>query len=180
MKRYLLITLAVLAVAFGVGAGIAVLENPNLGVKDQKDNIQKPLSSLPDFSYEDIEGVMRQSSEWDDNILVLNFWANWCPPCRAETPAFVALQEQYADRGIQFVGLAVDEKDLVIDFADTYGVNYPMLLGDLQAVELSKQLGNRLGGLPYTVVVRPGGELEHRQPGEMKKDELEIILQRLL
>ncbi len=180
MKRYFLIMLAVLAVAFGVGAGIALLENPNLVVNDQKDNIQKPLSKLPEFSFEDIEGVVRQSSEWENNILVLNFWATWCPPCRAETPAFVALQEQYGGQGIQFVGLAVDEKDLVIDFADTYGVNYPMLLGDLQAIELSKQLGNRLGGLPYTVVVNRGGNLEHRQPGEMKKDELEGILQRLL
>lgn len=180
MKRYLLITLAVLAAAFGVGAGIALLETPSLVVSNQQDNIAPPLSDLPEFSFEDIDGQMRNSTEWEDNILVLNFWATWCPPCRAEIPAFVELQEQLGDQGVQFVGLAVDEKDLVVDFADTYGVNYPMLLGDLQAIELSKKLGNRLGGLPYTVVVRPGGELEHRQPGEMKKDELEVILQRLL
>jgi hypothetical protein len=68
----------------------------------------------------------------------------------------------------------------VADFADTYGVNYPMLLGGLDAVELSKRLGNRLGGLPFTVVVDRRGEVQHRQPGEMKKDELDRILQTLL
>jgi len=180
MRRYLLITLAVLAVAFGVGAGIALLENPSLVVRDQQDNIRQPVTELPDFAFEDLEGRLRERGEWEGRVMVLNFWATWCPPCHAETPAFVELQEEYGAQGVQFVGLAVDEKDLVMDFADTYGVNYPMLLGDLNAIELSKQLGNRLGGLPYTVVVTRDGEVAHRQPGEMKKDELESILQGLL
>ena len=180
MRRYLLITLAVLAVAFGVGAGIALLENPRLAVSDQQDEVRAPEAELPDFSFEDIEGQPRDSAEWSDKVRVVNFWATWCPPCRAETPAFVELQERYADRGVQFIGVAVDERELVADFADTYGVNYPMLLGGLDAVELSKRLGNRLGGLPFTVVVDRRGEVQHRQPGEMKKDELDRILQTLL
>ena len=142
--------------------------------------VVEEISELPAFSYPDLDGRQRHSSEFADKVVVLNFWATWCPPCRAETPAFVELQERYADQGVQFIGVAVDERELVADFADTYGVNYPMLLGGLDAVELSKRLGNRLGGLPFTVVVDRRGEVQHRQPGEMKKDELDRILQTLL
>ena len=181
MRRYLLISLAVLAVAFGVGAGIALLENPRLlRQADDEHGLLEPAVTLPDFTFEDLDGRQRRNDEWLSRILVLNFWATWCPPCRAETPAFVQLQEDYSSRDVQFVGIAIDDRDPVIEFAETYGVNYPILLGDLQAVELSKQLGNRFGGLPYTVVVDRRGYVRHRQPGEMTKERLEQILQSLL
>lgn len=181
MRRYLLITLAVLAVAFGVGAGIAVLENPRLFRQaGDASGLLEPSATLPDFAFEDLEGRRRGNSEWPDQILVVNFWATWCPPCRAETPAFVELQHEYLSRDVRFVGIAIDDRDPVAEFAETYGVNYPILLGGLDGVELSKQLGNRFGGLPFTVVVDRRGYVRHRQPGEMTKERLEQILQSLL
>ncbi len=138
-----------------------------------------PVEQLPDFSYPDLEGRPRHISEWNDKVLVLNFWATWCPPCREETPLFVALQEEYADRNVQFVGLAIDDKEAVIEFADTYGVDYPILLADMEAMKLSRQLGNRFNGLPYTLVVAPGGKIAARHFGGMKREQIEPLLKRL-
>jgi thiol-disulfide isomerase/thioredoxin len=182
VRRYLLISLAVLAVAFGLGAGIALLENPRQAGGDAggESGLLTPADTLPEFSLPDLDGRPRANSEWSGQVLVVNFWATWCPPCRAETPGFVELQEKYQAQDVRFVGIAIDEREPVREFADSFGVNYPMLIGGLDAVELSKQLGNRLGGLPYTVIIDRRGYVRHRQPGEMPKERLDEILRSLL
>jgi len=137
-------------------------------------------SQRPEFSLPDLEGTTRKLSEWNGKVLVVNFWATWCPPCRKETPAFVALQEQYGAQGLQFIGVAIDERDNVEAFADTYGVNYPMLLGDLDAINTSKQYGNRFGTLPYTVIVDRQGKINFIQRGELLKTTAEEKIKALL
>jgi thiol-disulfide isomerase/thioredoxin len=127
----------------------------------------------PDFRLPDLEDRVRSVSEWNGKVLVVNFWATWCPPCRKEMPAFIELQEKYADKGLQFVGIAIDEKDKVIDFSDTYGVNYPMLVGDLEAIKLGKAYGNRFGALPYTVIIDRGGNIRFTQRGELPRETAE-------
>ena len=134
---------------------------------------------LPSFSYPDLAGQQRHSQEFTDKVMVLNFWATWCPPCRKETPAFVALQEAFAG-DVQFVGIAIDDEDPVRDFAANFAVNYPMLLGDVEAVTLSRQLGNRYEGLPFTVVMAPGGRVVLRHAGELDRAQLEPLLRELL
>lgn len=132
------------------------------------------------FTLHDLNGVNHQSAEWQGKILVVNFWATWCPPCRKETPMFVDLQEQYAARGLQFLGIAIDDINKVKDFVDTYAVNYPVLIGDQDAIKIAKKYGNRFGALPYTVIINRQGTIVHAQAGEMKRDKTEKILQRLL
>lgn len=136
-------------------------------------------STLPYFTYPDLDGQQRRSNEWANKVVVLNFWASWCPPCREETPTFVQLQEEYAARGVQFVGIAIDDKEPVQEFVDSYGINYPILLGDVDAVTVSKRLGNRFEGLPFTVVIKPGGELYKRHTGGMSRSQLEPVLREL-
>ncbi len=136
------------------------------------------IDVLPGFSYPDLDGRQRQSSEFTDKVVVLNFWATWCPPCRKETPEFVALQEAYAG-GVQFIGIAIDDEDPVREFADSYGVNYPVLLGDIEAVSLSRRLGNRYEGLPFTVVAAPGGNVVLRHTGGLDREQLEPLLREL-
>lgn len=142
--------------------------------------IAKIGSHRPEFSLPDLEGVQHKLSKWDGKVLVVNFWATWCPPCRKETPAFVELQEKYGAQGLQFIGVAIDEKDNVEDFADTYGVNYPMLLGNLDAINISKQYGNRFGTLPYTVIVDRKGKINFIQRGELLKTTAEEKIKALL
>lgn len=133
---------------------------------------------VPGFAYPDLDGRQRQGSEFTDKVVVLNFWATWCPPCRKETPEFVALQEAFAGK-VQFIGIAIDDEDPVRDFADTYAMNYPVLLGDVDAVALSRRLGNRYEGLPFTVVARPGGQVVLRHAGGLERDQLEPLLRKL-
>ena len=135
---------------------------------------------LPEFSYADLKGQERTRREWPDKILVVNFWASWCPPCRAEMPLFVELQREYGGAGVQFVGIAIDDPEPVQAFVDELALNYPTLLGDMDAVELSRRLGNRFGGLPFTVVTRSDGRIVLRHSGELSRESLEPLLQTLL
>jgi len=144
--------------------------NKPAGVGDQR----------PAFTMTDIDGQQRTITEWDNKVLVINFWATWCPPCRKETPAFVELQYQYGDQGLQFIGVAIDEMDNVINFTDTYGVNYPMLIGNLDAIDVSKAYGNRFGSLPYTVIVDRKGVIRYVVRGELEKHVAEKQIKALL
>jgi peroxiredoxin len=132
------------------------------------------------FSLQDLDGTNHEFSEWDGKIRILNFWATWCPPCRKETPMFVEMQEQLGDKGLQFIGVAIDEKQKVQDFMDTFGVNYPMLIGTDDAIEVAKQYGNRFGALPWTVIINREGTIVHTQGGEMTRQKAESIIQPLL
>lgn len=124
----------------------------------------------PDFTLPDLDGVNHSIREWDGKVVVLNFWATWCPPCRKETPMFVELQEELGAQGLQFIGIAIDNKEKVTDFVDTFGVNYPMLIGGDNAIKVSKAYGNRYGALPYTVVINRAGVVTHVQRGEFTRE----------
>lgn len=135
------------------------------------------LEKVPSFSYHDLKGHKRWSTEWTgQNILVLNYWATWCPPCRKEIPGFIKLQEEFRRQNVQFVGVAIDDKDDVIDFAEHHKINYPTLLGDIEAAEIARKMGNRFSGLPFTVISKPGGDIVASKTGEYSEQDLRKIL----
>ena len=144
-------------------------------VKEAKAVISK---QRPSFVLPDLDGTMQNIEQWDGQVLVLNFWATWCPPCKKEMPAFLELEEQYAAKGLQFVGIALDDPGIVQDFVDTMGVDYPILVGDEEATKVSTAYGNRLGALPYTVVVARDGQIVNTFRGEVTKKQLEKVIQR--
>ncbi len=180
MKPIQIISLAVAGAVLGavVGAGWQYWhrQQPVIGQQAEAGLLQ----SLPEFSFPDLQGGTRNASDWRGKVVVLNFWATWCPPCREETPLFVELQDKYGAAGVQFVGIAIDDQAPTREFVDTYGVNYPVLLGDMQAVALSKQLGNRFEGLPFTVIAGPTGRVALRHAGGMTREQIEPALQELL
>ncbi len=183
MNKKLLLLAGLLAISLSGCDSNA--ETSSASTSNEQTNVSTPViakigSYRPEFSLPDMDGVQRKLTEWDGKVLVINFWATWCPPCRKETPAFVELQEKYGAQGLQFIGVAIDEKDNVEDFADTYGVNYPMLLGDLDAINTSKQYGNRFGTLPYTVIVDRKGKINFIQRGELLKTTAEEKIKALL
>lgn len=135
---------------------------------------------LPAFSFSDLEGNQRASREWDNKILVINYWATWCAPCRREMPLFIETQNKLADKGVQFVGIAIDEPNLIQDFADVYDINFPTLLGDTKAMELSSVMGNRFQSLPFTAIYDRQGKTQFVHAGEVTEEMLNKVLIPLL
>ncbi|MGV6826065.1 MAG: TlpA family protein disulfide reductase, partial [bacterium] len=127
-----------------------------------------------------LDGSIAPESEWQDKIRVVNFWATWCPPCRKEMPVFIKLQNQFASQNVQFLGIAIDDRAAVQDFVDQYGINFPTLIGDERALNLSRDLGNRYGGLPFTAIVDQSGKVVIRHTGELSEDRLRVALEELV
>lgn len=135
---------------------------------------------LMDAALADLKGVKTPLGTWKGKVLVINFWATWCAPCRKEIPAFIRMQQKLGPRGLQFVGVAIDEKDKVALYAREMGINYPILVGELDAVELSRSLGNQLGALPFTVIVDRAGKVVKTELGGVDEARLTQLIQPLL
>jgi len=125
------------------------------------------INSLPDIRLQDTAGREITSNSWAGKVVVLNYWATWCPPCLREMPMLAQLQQGYDTGRLQVVGVAIDDADSVRRFLDENQVDYQILLGDVASVELSKRLGNRTGGLPFTVVFDRVGRLVFSHNGEI-------------
>jgi len=128
---------------------------------------------LPAFSLPDLDGRPHSWAEWQGKIRVINFWATWCPPCRREIPDFVALQARYASRGLQVIGIAIDDQEAVGTYLKEVTVNYPVLVGGNEAIELGEQMGNKVGAIPFTVIADADGHIIFSQLGEMDKNKIE-------
>lgn len=140
---------------------------------------QQPMP-LPTFSFLDLNGALQTSTQWQNKIVVINFWATWCPSCLKEIPAFTALQNQYGEK-VQFVGIALDDLDAVKSFQKNTAVNYPLLIsGDWAGFQLAKKLGNLVSAIPYTVVANKEGLVIYHHSGEVSADELKAVIEPLL
>ncbi len=128
-------------------------------------------ATLPDLS-----GRPQRVDQWKGKVLVVNFWATWCAPCREEIPAFVKVQQRMAPKGVQMVGIAVDQPDKVKPYAAEMGINYPILIGELEAMDLARAAGNELGGLPYTVIVDRSGKVVNAQLGGITESKLDALV----
>lgn len=133
----------------------------------------------PDFTLPDLDGRPRAVDEWHGKVLLINFWATWCAPCREEMPLLVDLQREFGSRGLQVIGVAMDDVEAVRAFAAEFGVDYPLLTGQQPVMELVRRYGNRLGAIPYTAVVGRDGRLAHLQAGLLHRDEILPVLEAL-
>lgn len=171
MKQTLLIiAVAVLALTGGVWAR-QHLNGPENQVE---------AKAIATFDFPDLEGNRHTLSDWSGKVIIVNFWATWCPPCRKEIPEFAALQQEYGDQGLQFIGIAIEDKEPVEEFIDFIEINYPILIGGDPAIELAQQLGNTLGAVPFSVVIDLQGQIVHRQAGEFSKDKVIKLIEPLL
>ena len=130
---------------------------------------------LPDTS-----GKEQPLAQWRDKVLVVNFWATWCAPCREEIPGFIQFQERFRADGVQFVGVAIDQKERVAPYAKEMGINYPLVVGGLETMEFARQLGNQRSVLPFTLVIDRSGKVASVQVGMLRPEKLESLLKPLL
>lgn len=172
-RRRLLLIAAAAVGAAALAGGIALYQHGETSAP--RDGSAVLALVLPD-----VDGRQQPLSQWRGKVLVVNFWATWCAPCREEMPHFIAAQTRDGAKGLQFVGIAVDQVDKVREFADEIRLNYPALIGGLGAIELSKALGNDLAALPFTIILDRSGSVVHTQLGPLKPAQLDALLDRLL
>lgn len=135
----------------------------------------KPAPQL-NFSLPDLADKLQSVTQWQGKILIINFWATWCPPCLKEIPEFIKLQDEYKDKGVQFVGIAIEDKQPVEDYLKRIKINYPVLIGGEGATMLAQQLGNVINTVPFTVIINQQGQIMHHQLGELTREKvLEVI-----
>lgn len=123
------------------------------------------------------EGVPMLMQQFAGKPLLLNFWATWCPPCVEELPLLSQFQEKQRSRGWQVLGLAVDQPSAVRAWLARSPLTFPVAMAGLAGTDLSKQLGNLTGGLPFSVVLGPDGALLHRKAGQLTPEDLALWAQ---
>jgi thiol-disulfide isomerase/thioredoxin len=124
----------------------------------------------------DVKGIAQPLAQWRGQWLVVNLWATWCTPCRAEMPAFSRLQRKYAGRGVQFIGITLDTQARIDEFLTQTSVGYPLLLGSHTLIPLFAELGNTAGGLPFTILIDRQGRLLRAHQGIWREAELDAVL----
>ncbi len=131
---------------------------------------------------DDLNGNQHTLADWHGKVLLVNFWATWCPPCRQEIPLLVKLQAKYAAQGLQVVGIATDEQNEkdVRTFMRQMVVNYPILMGDSRVPQIISALGGNFIGLPYTVVLDREGRVFKIHSGELDPAEAEGLIRTAL
>lgn len=163
-----ILMLSLAGVALWLGRAAAPPANPHA--------IQASSGAIYSASFTDMAGVPQALGKWQQKLLVINFWATWCGPCKEEMPILAKLQQKYASQGLQIIGIAADSALNVNNFVQKTPINYPLLPDEAQAIDFSRRLGNRAGLLPHTVVVAPGGITLHTQLGAISEREFEAII----
>jgi peroxiredoxin len=137
-------------------------------------------SALFAASFTDIQGKIQPVAQWQNQIIVVNFWATWCPPCRDEMPELSALQEKYRDRGLVVLGISTDDVAKTRQFAEEAPISYPLLASEADTMNLAATLGNDRDVLPYTLVLRRDGSIAASYFGRIDSQALESTLSSLL
>ena len=138
------------------------------------------VKALRMLSLPDLNGSQQAMAQWNGKILVINYWASWCAPCKEEMPAFSRLYDKHVSNGVQFVGISIDSPDKVRQFQKDSPVTYPLLLGSMDTMQVVSGLGNPMQGLPFTVILDRQGEVHSTKLGRFSETVLDQRLQGLI
>jgi len=157
------LTLAAGAFAWGLLFGAA----PGPGIS---------ATALYSTRFPDQRGNSIALAQWQGKVLLINFWATWCEPCRKEIPHLIAMQTRLGERGLQVLGIAIDKPDNVVAYSAQLDINYPLLTDEDSGMALSKRLGNRAGIVPFTALVDRQGQVLSVFAGPLSENQLEAML----
>lgn len=136
--------------------------------------------AMIDFTLPDLDGKPQSLQQWRGKVILINFWATWCPPCREEIPLFVELQKKHPAGDLQIIGVAIDDKTAVMLYRQSAGINYPILVGNNDTMDLVARYGNHLDSLPFSVIIDRSGSIAVRKLGAFSKLELNSLVEPLL
>jgi thiol-disulfide isomerase/thioredoxin len=163
MKKPILITsIAIIALLSGIEARTLI----------SAPKAETNQASLTEFSLPDLTGKQRSIKEWSGKVLVINFWATWCPPCLKEMPEFEAMHQEFGKKGLQFIGIALDDPEPVKEFIASKKITYPILIGQDQGTKIAHDLGNVVNTVPFTVIVNQQRHIVKSHMGTLTRDEL--------
>ena len=163
------------------GAAAAVFLLLFAAVLIQQAHSQGNYGRAPDFKVTDLSGKSISLSDYKGKVLFLNFWATWCPPCRAEIPDFVEAYGEHKTKGLEILGISLDSKgkEAIVAFVDKYKINYPVVLETRNTTE--QLIDDYQPGqfIPTTIVIDKQGRIRNKQVGQMSKDMLLKYFQQL-
>ncbi|MBC8519950.1 MAG: TlpA family protein disulfide reductase [Gammaproteobacteria bacterium] len=160
---------------------VLLLSIVSLSVAAEKIDGKNVWSELPPFVLLDNADNERNLSEWRGKVLMVNFFATWCAPCRYEVPHLIKLQEEYGPQGLQIIGIGFDEGKKVKNYARSLEITYPVLVADPeQHPTLMKRWGNETGVIPYLFVVDQDGTVSMSQNGSFSERHFEWFVRPLL
>ncbi|TKC90959.1 TlpA family protein disulfide reductase [Trinickia terrae] len=186
MKRILAVAaVAILAVAGGIGAGHWLRHDdaapspeaaaPQAGA-GQANAVEALWGST---MMHDADGKPESLAQFRGQTVVVNFWASWCGPCVEEMPALTQLNDEYAKKGVKFIGIGVDSEKNVKAFLQKVKVDYPVYVSGFGGADLARNFGNTAGGLPFTVVIDAKGAVRSTKLGQIQPEELKKTLDAL-
>lgn len=132
--------------------------------------------NLMSTALSDLSGKAQPLSQWRGKVLVVNYWATWCTPCRDEIPALMKVEHKYSSNGVKLVGIAIDNVAKVQEYAKDMQIDYTLLIGGIDTLSAVKDLGNHAGVLPFTVVLDRAGKLVYAHAGAVTEDGLGVVL----
>jgi thiol-disulfide isomerase/thioredoxin len=162
--------------AVAVPAGMASAPDPNEPAAEISLPRAAVPSRMPEFALNDLSGRSTPISAWDGKSLMLNFWATWCAPCRQEIPLLKSLAAEWSDKDLKVIGIAVDHPDKVQEFAAQFKIDYPLLVGEQDALSVAAQFGMDSPAFPFTVFTDQKGEVVALFLGELHRPQAEFIL----
>ncbi|MCC5864859.1 MAG: TlpA family protein disulfide reductase [Wenzhouxiangella sp.] len=173
------LTMFALVAALGLMAGIGVAwlgrpEPPAVGLSGATVGDVRP-----DFRHGSLDGQWVSAADFDGQLMLVNFWATWCAPCRREMPLLQEASQAHADQ-LVVIGIAIDDPGPVRDFVTELGISYPILVGAGDVMRTQRAWGNSAGALPYTVLVDRDGIIRWQHLGEVTAEELRALLQQWL
>lgn len=136
---------------------------------------------IPDLSYPDLGGSPQSLQQWRGKVLVLNFWASWCSPCLAEIRHLNAFQREFGARGLQVVGLGLDDPRKLKNVQRSLQIDYPILSADPgESRRVLKGWGNKTGLIPYTVIFDKQGRVAQAHRGVLDESAFDALVKPLL
>ena len=144
---------------YAVFAVLAAIAGWFWSANSERSATNPAVSALIAGPWKDANGATVALTDQSKTVLVVNFWATWCPPCIKEMPELAALATEFSNKKVHFVGIGVDSASKIREFAAKTSISYPLIASGFDGAEVAKNLGNVKGGLPFTVVIDANGNI---------------------